>query len=41
MGIGSSMRELTQDIASSHEDRLKRMGEIKGETKEVRKKLKT
>jgi ABC-type Fe3+-hydroxamate transport system substrate-binding protein len=38
MGIASDMKRLTQDIASSREDRLKRMGEIKGETKEVRKK---
>jgi hypothetical protein len=36
MGIASDMKRLTKDIASSHEDRLKRVGEIKGETKQVR-----
>lgn len=36
MGIASSMKELTQDIASSHEERLTRIGEIKGGAKQVR-----
>jgi len=36
MGIALGMKELTRDIASSHEDRTKRLGEIKGETKQVR-----
>ncbi len=36
MGIASGMKELTQDIASSHEDRAKRLGEIKEGAKQVR-----
>ena len=36
MGIASDMKRLTEDIASSHENRLKRVREIKGETKQVR-----
>jgi len=36
MGIASEMRRLTQDIASSHEDRTKRVGEIREEAKQVR-----
>lgn len=36
MGIASAMKELTQDIASSHRDRVNRVGEIKEEAKEVR-----
>jgi uncharacterized protein YicC (UPF0701 family) len=36
MGIATEMKNLTQDIASSHEDRLKRVGEIKEEAKQVR-----
>jgi len=42
MGIASNMKELTQDIASSRQDRAKRLGEIKeeagqleGETKDL------
>ena len=31
MGIASSMRDLTQSIASSRQDRAKRLGEIKEE----------
>jgi len=36
MGIASDMKRLTRDIASSHEERLKRVSEIRGETKEAR-----
>jgi len=36
MGIASGIKELTQDIASSHEDRLKKIEEIKEEAKQVR-----
>ena len=36
MGIASEMRRLTQDIASSHDDRTKRVGEIREEAKQVR-----
>lgn len=36
MGIASDMKRLAEDIAYSHEDRLKRVREIKGETKQVR-----
>ncbi|MBI4296130.1 MAG: hypothetical protein HY667_03320 [Chloroflexi bacterium] len=35
MAIASSMRELTQDIASSHEDRMKTVGQIKEETERL------
>ena len=33
MGIASEMKELTRNIASSHEDRVKRIGEIREEVK--------
>ena len=36
MGIASSMRDLAQNIASSHEDRAKRLGEIKEEASQPR-----
>ena len=36
MGIASEIRRLTQDIASSHDDRTKRVGEIREEAKQVR-----
>ena len=36
MGIASGMKELTQDIASCHEDRARRLGEIKEGAKQVR-----
>jgi len=36
MGIAAEMKDLTRNIASSHEDRTKRLGEIKEEAKEVR-----
>jgi hypothetical protein len=36
MGIASGMKELTQDIACSHEERAKRLGEIREEAKQVR-----
>ena len=36
MGIASEMKELTRNIASSHEDRMKRVGEIREEAKQVR-----
>jgi uncharacterized coiled-coil DUF342 family protein len=36
MGIATEMKELTKDIASSHEDRMKRIGEIREEANEVR-----
>jgi hypothetical protein len=36
MGIATEMKELTKDIASSHEDRMKRIGEIGEEASEVR-----
>jgi len=35
MGIASSMRDLAQNIASSRQDRAKRLGEIKEETKDL------
>ena len=35
MGIASDMRDLTQSIASSHEERTKRLGEIKEEAKRL------
>ncbi len=35
MGIASSMRDLTQSIASSHEDRTKTVLEIKEEAKRL------
>ena len=35
MGIANEMRRLTQDIASSYQDRAKRLGEIRGETKNL------
>ncbi len=35
MGIASSMRDLTQSIASSRQDRAKRLGEIKEETTDL------
>jgi len=36
MGIATEMKELTRNIASSHKDRMRRVGEIRGEAKEVR-----
>jgi cell division septum initiation protein DivIVA len=36
MGIASNMKELTQDIASSRQDRAKRIGEIKKETGQLK-----
>ena len=36
MGIGSAMKELVQDIASSRKDRVERVSEIKEEAKQVR-----
>jgi len=39
MGIAREMRELTQDIASSHEERTRRLGEILGETKQMKGKV--
>ena len=36
MGIASGMKEMAQDIASSHRDRAKRLGEIKDGAKQVR-----
>jgi len=36
MGIASGMTELAQDIASSHDDRAKRVEEIKDEVKAMR-----
>jgi hypothetical protein len=36
MGIAAGMKVITQDIASSHEDRIKRIGEIRQDAKEVR-----
>jgi uncharacterized protein YukE len=35
MGIASEMRRLTQDIASSRQDRAKRLGEIRGEAQDL------
>jgi len=35
MGIASEMKELTRNIASSHEDRMKRVGEIREETQNL------
>ena len=36
MGIASNMKALTQGIASSHQDRAKRLGEIKEETGQLK-----
>jgi len=36
MGIASSMRDLAQSIASSRQDRAKRLGEIKEEASQTR-----
>jgi len=36
MGIASEMKELTRNIASSHEDRMRRVGEIREEANEAR-----
>jgi hypothetical protein len=36
MGIASGMKELAQEIASSHDDRTKRLGEIREEAKQAR-----
>ena len=36
MGIASEMKELTRNIASSHKDRRRRLGEIREEANEVR-----
>ena len=36
MGIASGMRRHTQDIATSHDDRTKRVGDIREEAKQVR-----
>ena len=36
MGIAAGMKVITQDIVSSHEDRMKRIGEIRQAAKEVR-----
>jgi len=35
MGIASEMKELTRDITSSHRDRANKLGEIRGETKNL------
>ena len=35
MGIASEMKELTRIIASSHEDRMRRVGEIREETQSL------
>jgi hypothetical protein len=35
MGIASEIRRLTQDIASSHDDRTKRVGEIRGQVRDL------
>lgn len=40
MGIASGMRDLTQDIASTHQDRAKRLGEIKEETSQTKEEAK-
>jgi hypothetical protein len=40
MGIASGMETLVQDIASSHEDRAKRLGEIKEEASQTREEAK-
>jgi len=40
MGIASSMRDLTQSIASSRQDRAKRLGEIKEEASQTREEAK-
>ena len=36
MGIAVEMKELTRNIASSHKDRMKRIGEIREEVKGAR-----
>jgi hypothetical protein len=36
MGIASEMKELTRNIASSHKDRMRRLGEIREEANQVR-----
>ena len=36
MGIATEMKELTRNIASSHEDRMRRIGEIREEVNEAR-----
>jgi hypothetical protein len=36
MGIASEMKELTRNIASSHKDRIKKIGEIREEVKGAR-----
>lgn len=36
MGIAAEMKKLTQDIASSREDRAKRLGEIKEEASQLK-----
>jgi uncharacterized protein YukE len=36
MGIAKGMQDLTQNIASSRQDRAKRIGEIKGETGQLK-----
>lgn len=36
MAIASEMRELAQDITSSRKDRVHKVGEIRGEAKQVR-----
>jgi len=36
MGIAAGMKALTQDIVSSHKDRIKKIGEIREEAKQVR-----
>jgi len=40
MEIALGMKELTQDIASSHKGRSKRLGEIKGEATHTREEAK-
>jgi uncharacterized coiled-coil DUF342 family protein len=40
MGIASEMRRLTQDIASSRQDRAKRLREMRGETSQTREEAK-
>jgi len=36
MGIAAGMKVITQDIVSSHEDRMKRVGEIREEVNQAR-----
>ena len=41
MGIASEMKELTRDITSSHEDRMRRIGEIREEARNLLKGFQT